>query len=57
MKVRLCVLGEVKVDDHIDSLNVNASGEQVWWREGGWGTRGSHDVIKKKLVNPFKCHR
>ena len=31
MKVRLGVLGEVKVDDDVDRLNVNTSGEQICW--------------------------
>ena len=53
MKVRLCVLGEVKVDDHIDSLNVNASGEQVWWRGGGGGggEQEGHMTSSKKNLS------
>ena len=29
MQVRLGVLGEVKIDHHIDRLDVNASGEEI----------------------------
>ena len=30
VKVSLAVLGKIKIDDHIDRLDVNSSGEQVW---------------------------
>ena len=30
MQVRLWELGEVKVDDYIDSLDVNSSGAKIW---------------------------
>ena len=30
MEVGLAGLGEVKVDDNVDSLDVNAPGQQVW---------------------------
>lgn len=30
MEVSLSILGEVKVDDYVDSLNVNTSGEQIY---------------------------
>lgn len=30
MKICLSVLGEVKVDDYVDSLNVNTSGEEIY---------------------------
>ena len=29
VEIRLCRLGKVKVDDHVDALDVNASGEEV----------------------------
>lgn len=35
MQVRLCVLGEVKVDNDVDALDVNAAGEQVCGQKCG----------------------
>lgn len=29
MQVSLCVLGEVEVDDNVDSLDVDTSGEEI----------------------------
>lgn len=37
MQVGLAILGEVKVDDHVDALDVNAAREQVWGGQGGGG--------------------
>ncbi len=32
MEVSLSVLREVEVDDDIDSLDVNTSGEEIYWQ-------------------------
>lgn len=34
MQVRLCIFGKVKVDDYIDSLDVNSSREKICEMEG-----------------------
>lgn len=31
MEVSLSILGEVEVNDDIDSLDVNTSGEEIYW--------------------------
>lgn len=32
MEVSLSILGEVEVNDNIDSLDVDTSGEEVYWK-------------------------
>lgn len=32
MQVSLCVLREVEVDNHVYRLDVNSSGEQIYWK-------------------------
>lgn len=32
MEVSLSILGEVEVDDDIDSLDVNTPGEEICWK-------------------------
>lgn len=32
MEVSLSILREVEVDDHIDSLDINTSGEEIYWK-------------------------
>lgn len=33
MQVSFSVLGEVEVDDHIDGLDIDSSGEKIYWRK------------------------
>lgn len=32
MEVSLSILGKVEVDDDIDSLDVDTSGEEIYWK-------------------------
>lgn len=33
MEISLSILGEVKINDYIDSLDINTSGEEIYWKK------------------------